>query len=57
MSWLGRQFARKAGGTRIGNMIRQLAYDNIAIVDEHFLGQNVRDMTPEEKIKNINPGM
>ena len=28
MGFLGRLFARKTGGTRVGNLLRQVAYNN-----------------------------
>lgn len=35
MSWLGRQFAKKSGGTRVGNIIRRLAQN---VVDQMSFG-------------------
>jgi hypothetical protein len=44
MSFVGRLFTRKGGGTRVGNLLRQVAYDNTY----GLLGKNIsRDGTSE----------
>lgn len=52
MGFFGRLFKRKGGGTRVGNWLRQKAFN----YTDGIFGENVAILTQEQKNALINPG-